>query len=978
MGMNKIRWYVWRIFLLSGVIAWFFLGGPAHAEKIPGDNDCLTTKWPAESAGLVGDPTLVRGKLANGFRYVLNQHQEPKNRVAIYLAVQAGSLNETDDQRGLAHFLEHMMFNGTDNFPAGTLVEYFQSIGMGFGNDANAHTGYDQTVYNIILPNGSEKELDTGLLVMADYARRAQLQDVHIDKERGVILAEKRARDSAAYRIQVASMEFAFRGTKLAERMVIGDENTLKKADRNLLKSYYDAWYRPDNMVVVVVGDMDPDLAEKVVRKHFAELSPDGPRPKCPEFGKLTNRGTETFYRFAPELGKTNVAIESFRDMPLQNDSIELQREELIRSMGEMIMGYRLQQLQERKGSLLARATYGSGDIINRIGYGSIATEIDHGKWQESLSLLDRTLRQAIDYGFTDLEVERSKKEILAELEENVLTAKSKDSRTIAEKIIRQLSDNRVYQSAEQEKALYGPLLEQIHTAEVNRAFREVWNQDGRLVSVTGDVQLGDDGAAAIARYYQQSELEGVVGPTRGEKETFPYLTIPPPPAQAPERKYYKDIDVEKVVFANGLIVNLKKTDYQENSVQVIANFGAGEQSEPAPGMAMVVEHIINSSGSGQLTRSAVDALVAGSSIKLRFRIDEAAFSWVGSTLFKDFELFTQILHTMLYDPGFRENQFGNVMTNVELMYQKMSREIDGAMALNVQPFLADQNPHFGLPSWESIAKLDFPGLAKWVRSFAQPKDLEISVVGAFDRDEVVEIMNKYFGGARLEKPRIAEAPLVLFPAGGALRVNVDTSIDKSLVVVAWPTDDFWDIHRTRRLNMLASVLEDRVRKIVRENLGATYSPTVANFNSRVYPGYGFLIARLIVEPGNEERVIAEILKISEQLHKEGINTDELVRARKPMVTSLMDSVRTNQYWLTSVLSLSSRYSRQLDWPTTILSDFSAINEQELSTLAAKYLDNTQAAIARAVPGETLKQENGRTAGTEKLAESGAVPKGVR
>ncbi len=963
--MNKTHRNPRNFFLAAGIVAWFFLPvAIVLAEPVPADEKCLALEWPAESAGLVGDPSLVRGTLANGFRYVLQRHQEPRNRVAIYLAVEAGSLNESDDQRGLAHFLEHMMFNGTDNFPAGTLVEYFQSLGMNFGSDANAHTTFDQTVYDLVLPNGSEKELDNGILVMADYARRAQLQEVHIDKERGVILAEKRARDSAAYRLQVANMEFAFRGTKLAERMVIGEEKTLKSADRGSLKSFYDAWYRPDNMVLVVVGDMDPGLAEKVIRRHFSPLSASGPPPKCPAFGQLARRGTDTFSFYDPELGKTNVSIETFRDLPRQNDSISLKRRELVRSMGEMIMGYRLQQLQEQNGSPMARASYDRGDIVDRIGYGSISAQTESGKWRESLSLLDKTLRQANDFGFTDREVERAKMEIRAALEENVLTANSRDSREIAKAIINHVHRNRVYQSAEQEKALYQPMLAEITAAEVHREFQAEWRHVGRVVSVTGDVRLGEEGAAAIASFYRQTAVEEVAGPPAEDKSTFPYLPLPTGPVQAPERSYNKEIDVEKLVFANGLIVNMKRTEFQENSVQVVADFGAGEQSEPAPGMAMVAEEIINRSGSGQLPQSAIDALIAGSSINLRFHIGEGSFSWRGTTLFKDFEVFIQMLHTMLNDPGFRENQFGKVMTNVELMYQRLSREIDGAMALNVQPFLADHNPHFGLPSWERIARLDYPGLAGWVKSFAQPKDLEISLVGSFDPDQVVKIMGKYFGGGHFDKPPISEAAAVGFPAGKTLQVGVETSMDKALVVVAWPTDDFWDISRTRRLNMLASVFGDRVRKVVRENLGATYSPNVANFSSRVYPGYGYLLAQLVVKPGDEQRIISEIFKISDQLRKDGVTADELVRARQPMVTSVMESVRTNQYWLSSVLSLSSRYPRQLAWPATIVGDFSAVREQELSALAAKYLDNSQAAVARAVPAGLLKPQDARTAGS--------------
>ncbi len=943
------------IFLLS-LFFFFSLVTASHAEKIFGEKVCLPSTWPSAVSDLAVDPELHQGELANGFRYVLHKNQEPKNRVSVFLYVKTGSLNEEENQRGVAHFLEHMMFKGTENYPAGSLVEYFQSIGMGFGDDANAHTTFDQTVYNLFLPNGSDKELSAGFSVIADYARRAKLHDDQINMERGVILAEKRARDSASYRTHVASMEFAFRGTRLAERMVIGIESILQQADRTLLKTFYDSWYRPENMILIVVGDMDPKNAEQLVKKHFSQLSPIGLKPDCPRFGGLTHRGLEGFYHFEPELGKTNVSIESFWDLQLQNDSLQLETEEIIRSMGAMIMGYRLQRLQEEKNSPFANASYSSADIIERIGYGTISAQTDGGKWRESLSLLDKTLRQAIQFGFTEQEVTRSKKEILADLDARVLTAKSENSRKIAQKLLRHLGSNRVYQSAEQEKTLFDPIVQHITAAQVNQEFRAVWGHDSRLVSVTGDARLGEDGSRIITDLYRQALQEQVAAPLRGQNDTFPYLPVSSSPDSPPEHRYYKDIDVERLVFANGLIVNLKKSDYQKNSVQVLASFGEGKQSEPARGMAMLAEDTINISGSGQFPQSAIDNLVAGSSVELRFHIGEGAFTWSGSALFKDFDLLIQMLQTMLYDQGFRENQFANVMNKVELMYQKISREVDGAMVLEVQPFLADGNPHFGLPAWKEIAKLDYPALEKWVRSFSRPNELELSVVGDFDRDEVVKALGKYFGGATLQSPHNSEAPAVRFPAGETLKVDVKTSMDKSLVVIAWPTEDFWDIQRTRRLHMLASVLEDRVRKVIRETMGAAYSPSVSNFNSRVYPGYGFLLAQVIVKPGDEEAIIKEILRIADYLKENGVSSDELMRAKRPMMTSITDMIRTNQYWLSSVLALSSRYPQQLEWPKTILSDFSSIDEEDLTQLARKYLNNSRAAVVRVVPSEIFTQ----------------------
>lgn len=945
-----------RLWLISSV----FLVLTSFASSLYGGTSDSLSNWPWTVSDLAPDPELHYGTLANGFRYILLKNQEPKNRVAIDLYIQAGSLHENDDQRGLAHFLEHMMFKGTENFPAGSLVEYFQSIGMNFGSDANAHTTFDQTVYNILLPNGSEKELNTGFSVMADYARRAKLEEDQIDQERGVILAEKRARDSAAYRTQVASMEYAFRGTKIAKRMVIGTESSLQGANRAILKSFYDTWYHPENMILIVVGDMQPKVAEKLIEIHFSQLSSAGKRPGYPEFGSLAHKGIEGFYHHEPELGKTNVSIESFWDLQPRNDSLELEKEELIQLMGTMIMGYRLQQVQEEKKPPFSRATFNADDIIDRIGYGAISAQTDAGKWQESLGLLDKTLRQAIEYGFTEQEVLRSRKEILAELDSNVLTAKTEDSRMLAQKLLRHLGSNRVYQSPQQEKALYGPIVEQITVDQVNRQFRKVWNHDSRLVSVTGDVELPEDGAKVVADQYRKSVQEQIVGPVARNNDTFPYLPLAAFPEQEPKTSHFKEIGVQKLVLANGLIINLKKTDFQKNSVQILASYGNGEQSEPSSGMAMLAEDIINVSGSGRLSQSALDTIIAGSSVSLKFHIGETAFSWSGNSLFKDFELLVQMLHTLLYDHGFRENQFGNVRKKVEQMYQKLSQEIDGAMALDVQPFLAAGNQHFGLPPWNAVASIQYADLAEWAKSFTQPRDLELSVVGDFDSAEVVRCLSKYFGGVSLQGPRIPDTAEVRFPVGKKLLVDVNTSIDKSLIVVAWPTDDFWDIGRTRRLQMLSDVFEDRIRKVIREKMGAAYSPTVSSYNSRVYKGFGFLMAQVIVKPGTEEAIIKEIIEISERLKVDGISTDELVRAQRPMVTSITDTIRTNRYWLSSVLALSSRYPQLFEWPKTILSDYSAVNEKDLHQLAEKYFDNSRLAVAKVLPSGDSKKMSKR------------------
>lgn len=944
-------------YLVRIVVALCLLAGsvfPADASQHREQADapvCISTDWPFSRSDLQPDPALRHGVLGNGFRYVLKENREPKDRVAVYLDIQAGSLNENEEQRGYAHFLEHMLFNGSTHFKPGELVEYFQSIGMSFGGDTNARTSFDETVYNIILPGGDRGQIEKGLLVMADYARGALLLESEIERERGVILSEKRARDSAEYRTYVAGSGFALQGTLMPERMPIGVDETLKKADQRLLKGYYDAWYRPENMILVVVGDFRMDEMEPLMERYFAGLTAGAPPPPCPDFGTLRRRGIEVFYHHEEELGSTEVSIESLWNEKPQHDSLTLQVEELKEYVAALILRHRLQRLQEKPDIPFTGSEYNSGDMFDRIGYASISAQARPGQWQQALRLLEHNLRQALTYGFRQEELDRVKKELAAELDSAVLTASTRGSTEIAGKIIRHLNDNRVLQSPEQERELFGPVIAALTLDEVNSAFRAVWARDSRLLTVTGDTVLTGKGAEAeIRKVYEAAASESIVASFDNAKSVFPYLKISEKKEKVEAMVPFKAIDAERLVFANGVTVNLKKTDFKKNEVLVEIHTGNGKLSEPQPGLAMLANGVVNGSGSGTLPRSEFDEVLAGSTVEALFKVGEASFIWSGKAVKTETERLFQVLHTLIVDPGLREDVFTRVMRDTGQAYAGLERDVNGPLQLQVQPFLAGNDKRFGMPPWSEVEKLTFDQLHDWLLPEMRDGAMEISVVGDFDREEVVRLAGSYFGrlDPRLEKT-VAVAP-VNFAQGKTLTASIRSSIDKSVVVIAWPTADFWDIGRTRRLHMLASVLDDRLRKAIREKLGATYSPEVYSSGSRIYKGYGVLVVQMTVEPGREQVLIDEVLKIAADLQRGGVSGEELERAKAPMMTSLKDAVRSNAYWLGSVLTQSSRHGQQLLWPTTILSDFKAVTTKELSALAALYLKNERVAIARVQP----------------------------
>ena len=302
-------------------------------------------KWPHENSDLLPDPALVFGKLPNGFRYVLMQNHKPKDRVSIHLDIQAGSLHEDDDQQGLAHFLEHMLFCGSTHFKPGELVKYLQSIGMQFGADANAHTGFYETVYDLLLPGGDRENLEKGLIVMQDYAEGALILQSEVDRERKVILSEKRSRDSVSYRTFESRIKVELPDARISKRLPIGLENVIKKADRNKLKAFYDTWYRPEKMILVMVGDFDTKLALSLIEKNFSQLSARAPAKPMPDAGKITHRGIKPFYHFEKEAGNTKISLEVLKKVEEQPDSFAFQKQMLIKNFANQIVQDSLDEL---------------------------------------------------------------------------------------------------------------------------------------------------------------------------------------------------------------------------------------------------------------------------------------------------------------------------------------------------------------------------------------------------------------------------------------------------------------------------------------------------------------------------------------------------------------------------------------------------------------------------------------------------------
>ncbi|MCG6931382.1 MAG: insulinase family protein [Desulfofustis sp.] len=933
-------------FVITSILIAALFSGPRPGISSAPDTSCYATGWPHEASDLKPDPSLHFGRLDNGFRYVLKRNLEPRNRVGIYLNVEAGSIYEQDSEQGIAHFLEHLLFNGTTHFKPGELIDYFQSIGMSFGADVNGYTTYTDTVYKLNLPSNTSDTLDQGFLVMRDYADGALLLDEEIERERGVILAEKTARDSAAYRSSLARTAFVMKNTIVPRRPPIGVESVLKHAERDDFQTFYRRWYRPDNMVLVAVGDFDMAEAEKLIKKHFASMDVEL-QGQCPVYGAVDHRGLETFYHHEPEIGATDVFIESIRNKIPQDDSLALQVENLHRHLAAMIVNDRLSRLGESADTPFSSASYYDSELFDRFLISGIKARTRKEDWGDALAAIDGILEQVLRYGVTDAEVERVSKEVAAELENSVLGADTRDSQHLINQIISHVDANRVMLSPQQELELFEPMVERVTREDINRAIKRSWPDGERAVQVVGDAELTMDGGIDELRdFYAGLAARPIEPPEQPPVVSFPYLAVAEAAAEPVEVTDYPDIEARRIDFANGLIVNVKKTSFKQNQVRAVLHFGSGRASVPEKGLDMLAASLVNGSGTATLKASELQEALAGSSIRYRFRIGDESFSIAGQAVSSEAELLLQTIYAMLMDPGFREEEYRVAMKSFDTMYRRFEQDIGGAERLHVDAFFTSNAEPSGLPEWDRFRTYTRDEVVKWLVPYFRNGPLELTIVGDIDEDHITALAGRYFGtlpARSLVWKGKAEAE---FPVGTEYEVSIESTIDKALVKSGWLTDDDRDMSRTRRLHVLAAIFEERLRLKMREELGKTYSPTVYSVASRIYPGYGALFAELVVDRASIDLARDVLAGIGASFHRGPIGEGELERAREPIITSIRDMLRSNGYWLNTVLALSSRDPRQLTWPVTVLSDFESITTDQLDELARIYIRDDRRATA--------------------------------
>jgi len=899
--------------------------------------------FPQDGSDLKPEATAQFGALPNGVRYVIFPNHEPRNRASLRLLVLSGSLQEKDDQQGLAHFLEHMAFNGSSHFAPGTLVEVFQRLGMSFGGDTNAYTSFDHTAYKIELPNTQPATLAEGLQVFSDMAGTLLLTPAMIAKERPIILSEKRDRDSIDYRQFVAGFQFILPDARLPKRLPIGLQPVIEQAGRDRFVDLYNTWYRPERMAVVVVGEVDPAAVARQITAAFGGLTDRAPPPPVVDMGTVTAAlGLHTAFDAEPEAPATTVSIDVVTPYarPLDTSTIELGH--LRRDLAVAILNRRLEILSKKDGAAFTRATAAIEESYGFVHDAGINITSAAGQWPSALAVGEQELRRALQFGFTAAELQEAVANFRNDLVQAVATASTRRSEELADQLVDSLVEKSVFTSPKDDLALLGPALDRMKPNDCADALRSAFGAPGRYVMVSGNAQIPGDAAAAIAAAYQASHAVAVQAPAVQADRQFAYRDFGPPGAIL-SRQRVEDLDLTEVVFANGVRVNLKKTPFEANRIRIRVRVGGGEMTEPKdePGLGAFTGITFSAGGLGRHSADDLQRILAGKTVGVAFAPRGDAFELSGATNNADLLLELQLIAASVTDPGYRPEAVRVARKEIDEIYRQLDHTTDGPLQTEVPRLLADGDPRFGLPTEAVMLSRTLEEEKAWLTPQLSGGPIEIGIAGDFDLEATLTALSRTFGALppRAAKPAYTAERQVHYPATPFARdYAVPTELPKASVALYWGTTDAHEIRRTRRLNLLAEVFSDRLRVKVREQLGGAYSPEAGSEPSDTYPGYGLILTELIVAPERAPEIARSIREVADDMAKNGVTPDQLKRAQEPVLTALRASARTNQYWLGAVLGSCQEFPQRLDWARTRQSDIQAITKADLDELAKTYL----------------------------------------
>lgn len=894
------------------------------------------------------DPEVLTGKLHNGLTYYIQHNEEPQNRAELRLVINAGSILETDAQRGLAHFIEHMAFNGTKHFKKNQLINFLEHAGVRFGAHINAYTGFNETVYKLSLPTDSLDVFTKGFQILEDWAQYISFDREQVDKERGVIIEERRLRLGAQQRIQKQTLPVLFNGSRYPERLPIGQLDVLKNFDYEQLTAFYNTWYRPDLMAVIAVGDFDVNKVKQRIIEHFSTLKPSQSKTKRPVYKIPLHKKTLTAIVTDEDVRYMNLTI-FYKRPHLTVDSPQSYLQQLKRNLYNRMMNNRLRKIILNPKAPFIQAQSSITTLLANVDAYKIAVVPKEDRLNEAFKAILKENIRVQKYGFIPAELERSKKALLNDYKNMYEERANINNAYFAGNYKANFLNGAAAPGIKFKYNFVTKHLGDITLDAMNAMAGQLISKQNRVVLLTAPEskkkQLPTE-EKLLSIIKQSASI--TVGPYQEMATKQPLFQKKLTPGKVASTETFKSIGVIKLTLANGIKVFLKPTDFKDKQVLFSAYspggtslYGNEDYLEGSNATSIMAK-----SGIAGFNNQSLSQMLSGKTISVSPYISELSEGFQGSASIDDLETLLQLVNLYFTNPRFDGNilqswqQFQvaylkNKYTSPQAVYRDTLSKIMNSHAERYAPL-----------ETKDIKEFDFKRMKQiYLERFANAGDFAFFFVGSFEIDDVQPIIVKYLSNLPVTNRQESWQDLGIHPPGKAVKkVVYENTEPKSLVNLIFTAETTYSPARNLQLNVLGQILQIRLRETLREKEGGVYSVGVRAGMVRIPSERYSIQITFGCAPENVDKLIASVYSVIDNIKNGASLTSDLQKVLAIKTQEREVALQNNSYWL-SLLVDSYKAGKS---PENVFNGYGekidTLTEKQLLETAKTYL-NTQKAI---------------------------------
>jgi zinc protease len=790
---------------------------------------------------------------------------------------------------------------------------------------------------------------------MREIASNVTFDKSAIERERGVILAEKRRSNESATEAFQKQINFLVPGSRVPERLPIGINETINAVTQEQFLDFYCSFYRPEDAFLVFVGDIDIADIERRITDHFDDWEACGPKR---DLSYITDKiNLETPHKIEAkavtlENFQSSVSLNIIDDSTKYVDSIEKRNEGLLHQTALNIISRRFDKLARQDAAPFISHNVGANAFYDEAIIRSISLGISDENWPQAISLIEQEFRRALQFGFTQAEVDEQVANYTTSFEYRASAANKRSTNALAQMLLARFHSKAVITHPADDLKNYQTFKGQITPDAVHSVFVKYWgdiNPKYYLQLNKADASLPEQVAGTVLN---ARKLE--LSPPEEEILTAFAYTDFGKPGKVTQKDYDEGLDATKVRFDNNLMLNLKKTNFQDNTVQILLRFGRGFTDIPKnlAGIDSLGPFAFISGGLGKHDIEEIGRLNAGKTVSPSFDVGGDTYVMSNAVIPRDILPQLQLWAAYMTDPAFRAEAYGQYKRVIESIYANASTTPGQVLQNNIGKYIYKSDPRFYLQSKEELLNLQVQDFADLLKKAREHSAIEITIVGDFEEDTVINAVAQTFGALPTRDNEFADYDRtnVVFPASGSdVTITHKGDADQAIVQIYWPTDDATNFDDVVRLNLVSRIIQNRLRDKIREELGASYAPGAGNSSSSTYDGYGYFVLGSDVKTSDVESVATIFHDTVQNLKNALVSEDELLRARKPLIEQIESAKQNNGYWLGLLQSLQSEPD-SIRWHYDQQPALMAISPADLKAVMNRYFDETRAITIKVLP----------------------------